>query len=570
MFLRKNKRPNGKTFLSIAKGYRDPATGKSRQVTKLKIGYLEDLIKDYDDPIAHFEALAKTMTREEEIQEAPLTFSFLKNEKLEQNANSRKNLGFSILSHYYHGLELDKFMINRQRNLKINYSLNEIFQFLTYSRVINSCSIHKAYQHIEDSFLETDFSLDDAYRALSYFSKYRKDLLKFIDESIRINFKRDITHTFYDVTNYYFEINEEDVLRKRGCSKQRMPKPIIQMGLLLDNNGIPLTYRLFKGNTTDCETYLPVLDELKEEFNLGHTIVVADKGMNTGENMCYNIIKGDGYIFSQSVRGAKAEMKEFVTSDEGYANIGEDGFRIKSRVVPTKVWITDINGKRKEVEIDQKQIAFYSPEYDRRAKYDRAKVLKKANGLLAQNKHVRTTGAYSYITKEEVDLETGEVKNVKDEYKIDAEKIKEQEKYDGYYLIVTSELDMPDGEVIDAYRGLWKIEETFKITKTEFNARPVYVSTQEHIESHFLICFVALLILRLLEKDIENKDLSCKKIIYGIRNFNGTYLDQNYYMFDYYDKSIEEFSKIMGVDLSNRFKSKRDIKNIIAKSKKGK
>lgn len=455
MFLRKNKRPNVKTFLSIAKGYRDPETGKSKQVTKLKIGYLEDLVNEYDDPIAHFEALAQSMTKDEAIQEAPLTFSFLKNEKLAEDTDNRKNLGFSILSHYYHGLELDKFMINRQRNLKIKYSLNDVLQFLIYSRVIKPGSINSAYQDIEKTFLETDFSLDDAYRALSYFCKYRKDLLRFIDESIRINFKRDVTHNFYDVTNYYFEINEEDELRKRGFSKQHMPKPIRKMGLLLDNNGIPLTYRLFKGNTTDSETYLPILNEIKEEFNLGHTIVVADKGMNTGENMCYNMLKGDGYIFSQSIRGAKSEVKEFVTNEDGYVNIGEEGYKIKSRVIPTKVWITDINEKKKEVEIDQKQIAFYSPEYNRQSKYDRL--------------------------KEPVD------------------KIEEQENYAGYHLIATSELDMVDADVIDAYRGLCKIEDSFNIPITEFNSRPIHVSTQEHIESHFLICFLALLILRLLE-----------------------------------------------------------------------
>lgn len=525
MFLRKNKRPNVKTFLSIAKGYRDPETGKSKQVTKLKIGYLEDLVNEYDDPIAHFEALAQSMTKDEAIQEAPLTFSFLKNEKLAEDTDNRKNLGFSILSHYYHGLELDKFMINRQRNLKIKYSLNDVLQFLIYSRVIKPGSINSAYQDIEKTFLETDFSLDDAYRALSYFCKYRKDLLRFIDESIRINFKRDVTHNFYDVTNYYFEINEEDELRKRGFSKQHMPKPIRKMGLLLDNNGIPLTYRLFKGNTTDSETYLPILNEIKEEFNLGHTIVVADKGMNTGENMCYNMLKGDGYIFSQSIRGAKSEVKEFVTNEDGYVNIGEEGYKIKSRVIPTKVWITDINEKKKEVEIDQKQIAFYSPEYNRQSKYDRL--------------------------KEPVD------------------KIEEQENYAGYHLIATSELDMVDADVIDAYRGLCKIEDSFNIPITEFNSRPIHVSTQEHIESHFLICFLALLILRLLEKDIEN-NLGYKEIIHGIKEFSGTFLDQNYYMFDYYDKSIEEFGRVMETDLSNRFKSRKDIKNIIAKSKKKK
>lgn len=568
MFLKKQKRPNGKTFLSIIKSFRDPVTKTSKNKTMLKVGYLEDLLDDYDDPIAHFENVAKNMTIQESIQYAPLNLSLDKNEPIPMNMSLRKNLGFIILSYYYHKLELDRFMVNRQRNLKVDFLINDIFQFLTYSRIIEACSIHKAYKHIEESFMETKFSIDDVYRSLDYYSKYRKDILRFIDESVKVNFGRDVSHSFYDVTNYYFEINEDDDFRKKGCCKQHMPKPIVQMGLLLDKDGIPLTYRLFEGNTTDSETYLPILNELKEEFNLGHTIVVADKGMTTGENMCYNLIKGDGYIFSQSIRGAKSEMKEYVTDDDGYTFVGDDGFKIKSRIVPTKVWITDINGKKKEVVIDQKQIAFYSPDYDRRAKYDRCKVLEKAKTLLAQNKHVRTTGAYSYITKEQVDLETGEVQKVKDEYKIDLEKIEEQEKYDGYYLIVTSELDMPDNEVIDAYRGLWKIEESFKITKTEFHARPVYVSKRDHIESHFLICFIALLILRLLERDLRETNLSYKEIIHGIRKFSGTYLDQNYYMFDYYDKSIQEFGKVMGINLENRFKTRKEIRDIIAKTKK--
>lgn len=570
MFLRKNKRPDGRTFLSIAKGFRDPATGKSRQVTILKIGFLEDMYSKYPDPIAHFEKIAQDMTNEESTKNAPISFTFDQKEEIPQGMVLRKNLGFSILSYYYHKLELDTFMINRQRNLKVAYSINNILQHLIYSRIINSCSILRSYENMDHSFFEKDFSLDDIYRSLNYLSRYRKDLLRYIDESIRVNFSRDVTHSYYDVTNYYFEINEEDEIRKKGCCKQHMPKPIVQMGLLLDNNGIPLTYKIFKGNTIDSETYLPVLDELKKDFNLGHTIVVADKGMSTGENICYNLLKGDGYIFSQSLRGSDAEMKKYVTDESGYIEIGDEGFRMKSRIVPTEVWVIDEQGKRKQVTIDQKQIAFYSPEYDRRAKYERAKVLEKTKGLLSKNKHVRTTGAYSYITKEVTNLDTGEIKNVKDEYKVNLEKVAEQEKYDGYYVIVTSELDMPDGEVIEAYRGLWKIEESFKITKSEFKARPVYVSREDHIDSHFLVCFIALLLLRLLEHDTKGSGLSYKELIHGIRNFSGTYLDQNYYMFDYIDKSIEEYGKIIGVDLKTRFKTKQDIKNILAATKKEK
>lgn len=570
MFLKKDLRPNGKTFLAVIKGFRDPVTKKVKNKTMLKVGYLEDLLDQYPDPIAHFEEVARKMTEEENRLAMPLSFSFDRNEEIDSSGGLRKNLGFSILSHYYHNLEINKFLINRQKSLGIEYSLNNIMQFLVYQRIIDPCSKYRTYEGLESSFFEDDSSLPDVYRALGYFSDYRNDILRHIDESVKVRYGRDLTHSYYDVTNFWFEINQEDDFKKRGFCKSNKKKPIIQMGMLLDNNGIPMTFRLFEGNVHDSETYLPVLSEIKEEFNIQRTIVVADKGMNTGENMAYNIIKGDGFIFSQSVRGANQETKDFVLDEKGYKFTGDEGFRMKSRIVPAWIWITDYRGKKKKVQIDQKQVAFYSPDYDRRAKHDREKVIQKTEGLLAQNKHVRTTGAYKYIAKEETDLETGEVIKTRDEYILDLERIREEEKYDGYYLIVTSELKMNDTKIIEAYRGLWRIEESFRITKTEFKARPVYLSDRKHIEGHFVTCFVALLLLRLLERDValENRHYTVKELIESMRNYTGTYLGENYYMFDFTSPVIETFGKIMNQDLTKRFRNRSEIKNIIAATKK--
>lgn len=177
-------------------------------------------------------------------------------------------------------------------------------------------------------------------------------------------------------------------------------------------------------------------------------------------------------------------------------------------------------------------------------------------------------GSYKYLKKEKIDLETGEILDTHDFHSIDVEKISEEEKYDGYYLIVTSELDMKDGEVIDAYRGLWKIEETFKITKTELKARPVYLSRKDRIEAHFLICFISLIILRLLEKELKTGDISLKNAINTMREMTGTYLDENYYLFDCNNDIVKEFERITEIEFSKRFVSLKEIKDMIALSKK--
>ncbi len=574
MFLKKDTRPNGRVYLSIVRGFRDPVTKKSKQKAVMKVGFLDELVNEYDDPIAYFENVAKEMTRKEKEDFLLLRFTFNQNELIPRDRTLRKNLGFAILSYYYHGLNINKFLINRQRNLKIEYSLNDILQCLVYQRILNPCSKKKTYESMDKFFFDYDFSLQDVYNSLSYFSKYRKDLLRFVHEEVTMGFGRDLSHTYYDVINYYFEISDEDEFRRRGVCKEHRPKPIVQMGLFIDNDGIPVTYRLFRDNTSDCDTYLPILDEIKTEFNVGHTIVVADKGMTTVENIPYNLIKKDGYIFSQTVRGASQEMKEFVLSENDYVYIGDEGFKMKSCIVRTKIWVVNDQNKRIQVEIDQKQIAFYSPDYDRKAKHERAKVLEKSQGLLSKNKHARTTGPYEYLSKERVDLDTGEVTKTKDHYCIDMEKVSEEEQYDGYYLIVTSELNMPDGKVIDTYRGLWEIEESFKITKSESQSRPAFVKLKDHLDAHFLTCFLSLLILRLLERDMEKitsgKEISSlRTMVESMRNYQGTYLNQNYYMFDFNDEMTDLFGEILGFPLNKRFMGTQEIKNIIARSKKG-
>lgn len=567
MFLKKDKKPNGRIYLSIVEGYREPTTGKTKHRKVKTLGYVDDLEKEFDDPISHFKELAKQMTLEANEDNIPLNFSFSSGETIDSSSVLRKNLGFVALSFFYHKLDINKFFINRQRNLNIKYSLNNIFQLLVYSRALNPCSKKEVFETRDNLFLDVDFGINDLYRSLDYFNQYKDALLLHLHEMVRMNYGRDTSNVYYDVTNYYFEIKETDDFRKKGFSKEHRSNPIVQMGLLMDNQGLPISYKLFEGNTHDSETLMPILEDLKDDYGLGKVIVVADKGINTGENIAYNIIKKNGYIYSQSVRGGTEELKKYVLAEQGYAE-NSDGFKIKSRVVNTKIWVVNDKDKRTQVDIIQKQVVFYSPDYDKRAKHERGKALEKASKLMgkAKNGTLSKVGAAKYIKSTKVDKETGEIPKLSEVHSLDSDKILEEEKYDGYYVIVTSELDMPNEEILSAYRNLWKIEESFKITKTDLKTRPIHVSTKAHIEAHFLTCFVALLLIRLLQLNTDGK-YSTRVLVNGMNNITGTYLDKNYYMLDYYSDVAKELGELTGNDFSKRFMTLSQIKKIVSRVK---
>ena len=564
MFLKKDRRPNGRVHLSIVEGYREPVTGKVKQRNIQTLGYLDDLEKEFSDPILHFSELAKKMTLDEKNKNLPLTFTFNPQDVIDSSSTLRKNLGFVVLSYFYHKLEIDKFLINRQRNLKIEFSLNNIFQLLIYSRVLNPCSKKRVFETKDNLFMNLDIGVNDVFRSLDYFNKYKDDLLLHIHEMVRMHYGRDTKKVYYDVTNYYFEIKEPDDFRKKGVSKEHRKSPIVQMGLLMDNNGLPITYKLFEGNTNDCETLMPVLDDLKDDYGLSKIIVVADKGMNTGENIAYNIIKKNGYIYSQTIRGGSDEFKKYVLDQDGYS-IDSNDFKIKSRVISVKINVTNTEGKIKKVDVIQKQVVFYSPDFAKRAGHERDKAIEKAKKLMAKTKNGKLSenGASKYIKSQPLDKKTGELYELSEAHWLDSSKINEEQKYDGYYAIVTSELNMPNEEILDTYRSLWRIEESFKITKTELKTRPVHVSTKEHIEAHFLTCFIALLLIRLLQLSTDNK-YSTRVLVDEMNKITGTYLDKNYYMLDYYSDIVKEFELLTGNDFSKRFMKLGEIKNIIS------
>jgi transposase len=571
MYLKKVKnKKTGRIYLSIVQSYRDNSSNYPKSTTIKSLGYLDELERQYDDPITYFNKEITRMNEQNAISNSPVTFTIGKDERISTDYTNRKNFGYTALSKIYHELEIDKFLINRQRHLKEDYDANAIMKLLVFSRLLYPASKKKTYESRSRFFEKSNFSLDDVYRSLSLFYKHRDALQLWLHKHIKNQYQRNTKLVYYDLTNYYFEIDEEDEMRRKGISKEHRPDPIVQMGLFMDIDGIPITYRLFPGNTPDKITLIPMLGKIQRNYCLGRIIVVADRGITLGDNIWYILSAKNGYVLSYSVRGSDKKFKDYVLAEKGYTDKG-DNFKIKSRLYPREIRVTATNGKKIKKIVDEKQVIFYSSKYALKAKKDRAAALKKAKDLIrdpARYNKSTSYGAAKYIKNLTFDSKTGEIlESVGQSLVFDEEKLREEEKLDGYYAIVTSEYKEPAEKIIEIYRGLWKIEESFKITKSNFETRPVYLSLREHIESHFLTCFIALVIARILELRMEGK-YSLTAMIESLRKASCSHIQENYFLFDYYDDVLFDIGRKLNIDFGKKCIRLGEIKKILAEVKK--
>lgn len=577
MNLKVSHRKTGRTYLSIVKNYRDKITGISKTSTIKSLGYVDELKKEYDDPIAHFREVARLMTEEEQTKKK-LTLKINMDEELELSAEGRKNFGYAAISKIYHELGLQNFFTNRARSEVFKFNTNAIMILLVVSRLLSPGSKKKAFEEKGRYFERFDFQLADIYRALSHYAKIAKEAQRYLNEQIATKYGRDTKTIYYDVTNFYFEIDQADDLRKYGRSKEHRHNPLVQMGLAMDKEGIPLHYELFPGNKLDNETFRSVIGEVRKNYDTGRVVVVADMGVITGDNIYY-LTGGrnrNGYVFSFSVRGGTEDFKSYVLDDAGYLDANgrfttEDSeFKIKSRRIAREINVTMRSGKKDKKVVYEKQVVFWAKKYADKAKAERGELVKKAMELVANpRKYSKATsyGAAKYVKDLEFDKKTGEVLEGKKQPCFDFEKMEQESLYDGYYAIVTSELEMSDQRVIDTYRGLWEIEETFKVTKGTLEARPVYVSREDRIGAHFLTCFISLVILRLLQKK-TNRQYSAEKIVECLNKISCSNEQDNLYLFDYRSEISDAIGSALKIDFTRKRLQLAEVKNILAISKK--
>ena len=597
MYLHVAKRKNG-LYMTILKKYRDD-NNCPKDIVVQTPGYVSKYTDLYDDPVAHFKTVAKEMTvkcKEEESH----TLTLDTKDEMSDNTDDAKNVGYGVLKYLYKELELDKFWKKETKGMKIKYSADKIFQMLVYSRVLFPASKKKSWED-KGQFFEDfgDFSMDDVYSALDIFGKKEKKLQAWIYDHSVTKYHRDLSVGYFDCTNYYYDISKPDTddidedgnvllerYRKYGPEKNHRKDPIVEMGLLMDKTGIPLAYDLFPGNQSEKKHMLPIINRARTDYGFGRIIVVADRGLNTSDNIYFLNGKNDsdnnprdGYVYGQSVRGADAEFKEWVLKNDEYirtrindTNTDDDDiddkaiFIHKSRVYPKKIQITreKSSGKtvKQSITVDQKQMVYYSNKYAAKQKLERNRAIERAMDLINHPKKydkVSAKGASGYVMNLSYDKETGAV--IDKNLILDAEKIKEEEKYDGYYSIVTSELKMTDIEIRDTYRGLIRIEDTFKVTKSEFDTRPIFVRTNDHIDAHFTVCFTAIVLIRLLQLRLKG-NASVGKILHSLRKYNCVPV-KNLYQFCYRDEIINACSESFNMELGTKYRSRKAVRSIL-------
>jgi len=600
MFLKSIAKNNVTRLYFYESYYKD---GKAKQRMVEPIGRLDELRKEYDDPVAYFKRIADERT-EEKKESKTIPISIDVDSVLEKGEDGLKNAGYGIIKELYLELELDKFWRWKMRGRSFKYNTEMIFRLLVISRVLFPGSKKETYENRGIYFEKIDgFSLDDVYSVLDLIDENQEALQKWIYQRSKRIVKRDLTVSYFDCTNYYFDIGRPDVdtldnngdpvdkdgnmvearYRKRGPEKNHRPDPIVEMGLLTDRNGIPLAYDLFPGNESEKVHMRPIIERVKNDYADCRIIFVADRGLNTSDNIYFlnGDNKGDdnqrdGYVYGQSIRGADEEFKTWVLSTSGYFKDklkDDDGNEIvfihKSRIHPKtlNVNLTVPGGKKKKkksVPVDQKQMAYYSEKYAKKQRRDRAVMVERAKDLIKNTKKydkVTSAGSASYVKNITFDKTTGEIITGK-ALLLDTEKIAEEEKYDGYYSIVTSELNMSDFEMRDVYRGLARIEETFKISKTDFLSRPVFVRTNEHIDAHFATCFTALVLIRLLQARLASR-FPVGKILNSLRKYNCVNVGTNIWQFLYYDEILEACGDKFNMKLNNKYRNQLQIKRLL-------
>jgi hypothetical protein len=466
-----------------------------------------------------------------------------------------KNIGYFLLDALYDALGVYDVLNFHKSHSKIEYELNGLVKLLVFGRVLWPGSKIGAFEKRERYLFEIMQSADprEIYRALDCLDEKSDAIQRRMNTKISSTIGRNMEVCFYDVTNYYFEIgwNDEDEkddkgvivrhgLRKKGVSKEKRREPIVQMGLFIDDNGLPIAYKLFPGNNTDQTTLRPALEKSIDKMGFGKVIIVADGGLNNEPNIAYILSKGNGYIVSKSTKKSDKTVKKWILEEEGYIWNEKRTFKMKSMIRKRK--IKSANGKR--VEITEKLVCYWSKKhYDREVK-ENAKFVEYLESVIRNPGKLKgkPRKIEKFLKKTEIAKETGEVVKTVTQLSIDEKKVQEYLNLLGYYTLMTSEIEKKEGEIINKYHGLSRIEDSFRITKSDLEGRPVYVRTPEHINAHFLICFIALTMIRLIQyrvlkfqgKSTQNEDgwesgITAERIKEALCSFQADALPSGYH-----------------------------------------
>ena len=446
---------------------------------------------------------------------------------IKTNEQRKFNCGYLFLQDIYYKLGLNKICNVIDNKHQFHFSLNDIMSKLVYGRIIEPSSKLSTYEFSKTLLEQPSFQLHDIYRALEVISKESDFIQSELYKNSSKYCERNNRVLYYDCTNFFFEIEQDDDFRKYGVSKEHRPNPIVQMGLFMDGDGIPLSFDMNPGNTNENITLKPLEEKIIKDFNLSTIVVCTDAGLASKANRKFNNTNNRKFITTQSIKQLKQELKDWALNKTGWHITGLENTTIdiskldndetlrskwKDTTFYKEKWIKDDDG------FEQKMIVTYSIKYADYQRNIRNNQIKRASNLINSNPTKigkPKQNDFKRFISTTVTTEDGK-ETTKKEYSINQEVILEEMKYDGFYAVCTNLEDDPI-EIIKVNHRRWEIEESFRIMKSEFDARPVYLQREDRIRAHFMICFISLMIYRYLEKKLDYKYTVCE-IIDTLRN----------------------------------------------------
>ena len=567
--------PSGKddAILYYAVSIRKGKKTTSKNVRR--IGRLSELKKEYTDPIAHFRAEAKRLTDEGRSESS---FEIPANLMLDPMKKRRVMLGYIFPQSVYYSLGLDMVMRGIRNESKATYDFNRIMRDLIIGRVLSPLSKSSTYEKAFSFPEPPDYDLQHVYRSLSLMAK-NFDL---IEEKAFKGMKKyadvDTSVTYYDCTNFYFEIEEEDGFRTYGKSKENRPNPIVQMGLFLDRNGLPISMCINPGRTNEQKTMIPLEKLMTERFGIEKFVVCADCGLSGKRNLRFNSTENHGFVVTKSLKKVSEDVRARLMGDGGWKRFGDASGRLYSlKEIREDANLKDVifyHDERFAMGSDGFEERIVTTYCGRLREYQRSvreRQLQRAMELVRQGKirkGVNQNDVRRFIVVDSV-TENGEVAEKK-VFSIDRERFEEESEYDGFYA-VTTDLDDDPGEIIRINRGRWEIEESFRIMKSDFDGRPVFVSREDRIRAHFLTCYLAFMIFRIIEQKLNKGDVryTDPEILRTLRDYEA--IDaENFYVGAMEGKAVRALESTFGLVGSMTALSKAQFRRLVARSKKEK
>ena len=501
---------------------------KSTTKTVERLGSLEELKARAGDkdPIEWANEYVKKLTLAEKESKKDITIKYSGSRQIDKNIRKSVNAGYLFLKKIYNELKFPKLAEEISEKYKITFDLDSIFSSLLYTRILSPSSKEASFHYAENFLEKRNFDLHQVYRALEVLANENDMIQKKLYENSLSVIERKKHILYYDCTNFYFETEEEDEFRKYGISKEHRPNPIVQMGLFMDADGIPLAFSMFPGNQNEQPSLAPLEKRVISDFGIDKLVVCTDSGLSSTANRRFNDTKSRKFITTQSIKKLKGFLKDFCLSDEGWRKVGSRKTYRISELDPVEDYQTTFYKDRwiNEDGLEQHLIVTFSLKYRAYQRKIRGRQIEKASSSLDRPSVLtkRSANDYKRLLSEEHITRHGEIAE-KSLIELDMKKIAEEERYDGFYAVCTN-LDDNAEAIVRINHKRWEIEECFRIMKTEFKARPVYLSREDRIKAHFLTCYTSLVLYRILEKRLAEKfpeaNFSCHEIILTLRNMN--------------------------------------------------